>query len=142
MVPNPLAGIPVPGNPFYNPLESSSSVAGATKTITDQWNTGNVEEKAKQWINSLDPREQAALAEELSQRAAANNFQNMAQAASFMGSLTNAARNLDTERSMAMKAQDYAAQNLANQLANLNAARANNLSAINSAFQSAASMFR
>jgi hypothetical protein len=107
-----------------------------------QLDTGNTTENAKQWIKSLDPAEQARIANELLQEAQRANMESTMQSQGFGAGLGNQVANLNTERAMAVNAQQNAANNVANQL-NVLANRSNaNAQMINQAMLGAAQLAR
>lgn len=115
---------------------------GAQRVGAAGLNSGNTYETAKQWISQLNPAEQARLQNEIARQAGQDSLNQQIQAASFNAGLGNTAANLNTERAMALNAQQNAANNVANQLSNLSQARSTNANAIAQAMQTAAGMFR
>lgn len=104
--------------------------------------TGSVFETAQRLISQLSPQEQAQLANEAARQAGRDSLAQQMEASAFNAQLGNTAANLNTERAMAVNAQQNAANNVANQLAALSQARSTNANAIASAMQTAAGMFR
>lgn len=104
--------------------------------------TDNVFDSAQRLISQLSPEEQARLANEMSRQAGRDSLNQQMEASAFNARLGNTAANLNTERNMAINAQQNAANNVANQLAALNQARSTNANAISNAMNTAAAMFR
>lgn len=90
----------------------------------------------------LDPEQQQRLQNQFAREAGQDTLNQTMQGQAFSAGLGNTAANLNTQRNMAMNAQQNAANNVANQLQNLSNARQANASAITNAMQTAASMFR
>ena len=91
---------------------------------------------------TLDPSQQAGLANQLANQAAAEETNRSYGQQAFGAGLGNTAANLNTQRAMALNAQANAAQNVANQLNNLANARQSSAMMANQAIQGSAGLFR
>lgn len=91
---------------------------------------------------TLSPEDQMKLSQRRAKQAGQDNLDLQLQGLAGSIGLTNQARNAETQRSMVINAQKFNADNVANQLNNLQAARATSATAISNAINSGVSAFR
>lgn len=131
-------------NPFNQGGNFADQGVGAGQSAMQGLNSNAVTDIARQNGGQmmLNPQQQMELAQKQAQSASQDNFNNAAQSQAFGAQLGNASGNLNTQRQMAVAAQANAANNVANQLNNLQQARSSNAQLVQGAMGGAASLFR